>query len=292
MSACSIYRSKRWLAAGLVAIAATAVATAVAGCGSSSQGSAAGASPSPSGRTVQVLVTAQRGDLVQSAAGRLTLVVKSGKTTGVAQVRGPEATLIAAGQPAQLVFFKLPAGFSQAGSGQSGQMPASPPAGFGQGGQMSSPPGMGQGLGQGSFGQGGFRRFGGKTAKGTVTAVTQGANSTAIVRIVVAKLPAGVDSKYTGIASIQVKVLATNAVIVPAAAITGTGGNTTVTVIAGGKTSTRKVVVGQKTLAEAQIVSGLNPGENIVYQRTFRGGFGFPRPGSSGFPQPGSTGGQ
>jgi hypothetical protein len=206
-------------------------------------------------------------------------------------VRGPEASLVAAGQPAQLVFFKLPAGFRQGGAS------ASPPAGFGQGGASASPPAGfgqgGQGFGQGGFGQGGARRFGGKTAKGTVTAVTQGANSTAAVSIAIAKLPAGVTAKYMGIASIQVKVLATNVVIVPAAAVTGSGGNATVTVIAGGKTSTRKVVVGQKTFAEAEIVSGLSAGENIVYQRTF-GGFRFGRPGagSSGFPQPGSAGGQ
>ncbi len=284
MSVRSMDRSRRWWMAGLLAAAVTSAAG-IAGCGSSGQGaSAAGASPSPSGRTVQVLATAHRGDLVQSAAGRVTLVVKSGKTTGVAQVRGPEASLVAVGQPARLVFFKLPAGFGPGGA------PASPPAGFGQGGASASPP---AGFGQGGFGQGGARRFGGKTAKGTVTAVTQGADSTAAVSIAIARLPAGVTAKYMGIASIQVKVLATNVVIVPAAAVTGSGGNATVTVIAGGKTSTRKVVVGQKTLAEAEIVSGLSAGENIVYQRTF-GGLPFDRPGAggSGFPQPGSAGGR
>ena len=284
MSVRSMNRSRRWLMAGLLTAAVTSAAG-IAGCGSSAQGaSAAGASPSPSGRTVQVLATARRGDLVQSAAGRVTLVVKGGKTTGIAQVRGPEASLVAAGQPAQLAFFKLPAGFRPGGAS------ASPPAGFGQGGASANPP---AGFGQGGFGQGGARRFGGKTAKGTVAAVTQGADTTATVRITIAKLPAGVTAKYMGIASIQVKVLATNVVIVPAAAITGSGDNATVTVIAGGKTSTRKVVVGQKTFAEAEIVSGLTSGENIVYQRAF-GGFRFGQPGAgrSGFPQPGSAGGQ
>ena len=74
-------------------------------------------------------------------------------------------------------------------------------------------------------------------------------------------------------ASINAGVLARNVLIVPTAAIKGSGSNTTVQVIVGGKTTTRKVVVGKQTQTESEIVSGLSAGDNVVYERTMRGGF-------------------
>ena len=74
-----------------------------------------------------------------------------------------------------------------------------------------------------------------------------------------------------GIAQIQVKVLASNVLIIPTAAIKGSGGNATVQLLAGGKTSTQSVVVGQQTQTESEITSGLSAGQNVVYTRTFTG---------------------
>ena len=68
--------------------------------------------------------------------------------------------------------------------------------------------------------------------QGTVTAVSAGSNGAVTATITIAKLPAGVTAKYTGIAQIQVKVLASNVLIIPTAAIKGSGGSATVQVLA------------------------------------------------------------
>ena len=119
--------------------------------------------------------------------------------------------------------------------------------------------------------------FRGKTAQGTVTAVSTG-NGAVTATVAIAKLPRGVTAKYTGIAQIQVKVLASDVLIVPTAAIKGSGSSATVQLLQNGKTSTKSVVVGQKTQTEAEITSGLSAGQNVVYTRTFRGRF----PGAPG----------
>jgi hypothetical protein len=187
------------------------------------------------------------------------------------------------------MFFR-PRANGQSGSpfGQSGQSGAP----FPQGGQGS----FGQGgFGQGGSGQGGFdqRRFGGRGTPGTVTAVTPNADGSAAVTIAIKKLPANVTAKSVGFASIQTKVLASNVIIVPTAAIKVSGSSATVQVLSGGKTSARAVVVGQQAGTESEIVSGLSVGENIVWTRSFqRGGFfrgGSPFPGQG---QQGMGGGQ
>ena len=84
-------------------------------------------------------------------------------------------------------------------------------------------------------------------------------------------------------------MLASNVIIIPTAAIKGSGSPATVQVLSGGKTSARAVVVGQQAGTESEIVSGLSVGENIVWTRSFqrggffRGGSPFPGQGQQGF---------
>ena len=129
-----------------------------------------------------------------------------------------------------------------------------------------------------------------------------GSNGAVKATISIAKLPAGVTTKYTGIAQIEVKVLASNVLIVPRAAIKGSGSNATVQLLQNGKTATQSVTVGQQTQTEAEITSGLSAGQSIVYTRTFSGfpggrngnpgqGGGFPggQGGAAPSGQPGQT---
>ena len=269
----------------LALVAAAAVAAVAAGCGSS------GSTPATSrggATSIQVLTTVQRGDLVESAMGSVKLVASKGKTVVVAQVPQQSASSVAKGQTATVMFFRPRANgqcgapFPQGGQGGSGQSGAPFPQG-----------------GQGGFGQGGFgqRGFDGRGTPGTVTAVTLNADGSAAVTIAVKKLPANVTAKSVGFASIQTKVLASNVIIIPTAAIKGSGSPATVQVLSGGKTSARAVVVGQQAGTESEIVSGLSVGENIVWTRSFqrggffRGGSPFPGQGQQGFGggQPGGS---
>ncbi len=258
-----------------VALALVAVAL-VAGCGSSGSSKAAAKT---SGRTVQVLATVRRGNLVETVTGRVQLTSTKSKATGVVQVAGQNASQVAAGQPVTLTFVQLPSGASQ---GQSGQG-FTPPAG--QSGQSQNSQGA-----QGTGGQAAFR--GGKTAQGTVTSVKQGSSGSVTATITIAKLPAGVTAKYIGIAQIQLKVLASNVLIVATAAIKGSGSNATVQLLANGKTQTQSVMVGQHNQTESEITSGLSVGESVIYTRTFTGGFpggGSGQPSGQGFPQGGAA---
>jgi len=275
----------------LALVAAAAVAAVAAGCGSS------GSTPATSrggATSIQVLTTVQRGDLVESAMGSVKLVASKGKTVVVAQVPQQSASSVAKGQKATVMFFQ-PRANGQSGApfpqgGQGGQSGAPFPQGGqgGQGGQSGAPFPQG---GQGGFGQGGFgqRGFDGRGTPGTVTAVTLNADGSAAVTIAVKKLPANVTAKSVGFASIQTKVLASNVIIIPTAAIKGSGSSATVQVLSGGKTSARAVVVGQQAGTESEIVSGLSVGENIVWTRSFqrggffRGGSPFPGQGQQGF---------
>ena len=261
----------------LALVAAAAVAAVAAGCGSS------GSTPATSrggATSIQVLTTVQRGDLVESAMGSVKLVASKGKTVVVAQVPQQSASSVAKGQTATVMFFRPRA------NGQSGA--PFPQGGQGGSGQSGAPFPQG---GQGGFGQGGFgqRGFDGRGTPGTVTAVTLNADGSAAVTIAVKKLPANVTAKSVGFASIQTKVLASNVIIVPTAAIKGSGSSATVQVLSGGKTSARAVVVGQQAGTESEIVSGLSVGENIVWTRSFqrggffRGGSPFPGQGQQGF---------
>jgi hypothetical protein len=285
----SLRQSKRRRAAGLGAgLALMVVAAALAaGCGGSSKA----ATTSGSGRSVQVLATVRRGNLVDSVAGRLQLTSAASKAAvkGIVQVMGQNGSQVAAGQPVTVVFVQRPSGAGQGGLGQgygsgqgngsgqgysSGQSgaPSARPSGVPSGGSGGGYGYGGQGfLGQG--GQGGQGAFGGKIAQGTVTSVSAGGNGSVTAMVTIAKLPSGVTAKYLGIAQIQVKVLASNVLLVPTAAIKGSGGSATVQLLASGKTSTQSVVVGQQAGGESEITSGLSEGQNVVYLRTFTGRF-------------------
>ena len=119
--------------------------------------------------------------------------------------------------------------------------------------------------------------MGGTTVRGTVTSVQHSGTTSATVQIAIAKLPTGVTAKSVGMASINAGVLARNVLLVPTAAIKGSGDNASVQVVANGKTTTTKVVVGTQTRAESEIVSGLSVGDNVVYERT-----GMSVPGAGG----------
>jgi len=269
----------------------TLVAVAAAGCGGSGGSPAAGGAPSSS---IQVLATARRGDIVQSAMGVARIVVSNGKKTVLATIPKQFAATVATGQAATVFFVRFPAsgqnGQSAAPFPQSGQSGAPVP----QNGQSGAPfPQGGQGGFGGDFGAGGLR---GGTA-GTVTAVQRNADGSAAVTIAVKKSPSSVTLKSVGFARIQTKVLAANAVIIPTAAIKGSGASATVQVLSGGKTGARSIVVGQQAGGESEVVSGLTAGENVVYTRSFRrGGFfpngGAPMPGQSGAPFGGQQSGQ
>ena len=215
----------------LIALVAAAVALVAAGCGSSNTTPAA-SSQGRGATSMQVLTPVQRGNLVQSAAGSVKLVKTNGKTVAVATVARQFASSVAAGQTAAVMFFQPRSG-AQSGT----PFPRSSASGapFGQ-------------SGQGGFGQGGF---GGAAARGrgtpgTVTAVKTNADGSATATIAVKKLPATVTAKSIGFATIQTKVLASNAIVIPTAAIKGSGSSATVQVLAGGKTSRRSIVVGQQ----------------------------------------------
>jgi hypothetical protein len=280
---------------GLLLVLAVAVPVVLAACGSSTNKTTSSSSTNSS-RSVQVLYTVKAGNLSDTASGMATLTsTKKGKVTATVAVMGQQASQVAAGQSATVVFVKL--GNRSGGQGAPPGVPsgvASPAAGSGAapgGGQGSG--GASQGFfggsgGQGLSGSGALSRFGGKTATATVTAVQAGGNNSVMATIAIAKLPSGVTSKYTGIAQITVKVLAQNVLIVPTAAIKGSGSSATVQLLQNGKTVTQSVTIGLETQSEAEISSGLSAGDEILYTRTFTGfsgtRSGFPGGQGGGFP--------
>jgi hypothetical protein len=278
------------LAASLALMLATAAFAAACG-GSSKAATTGGSATATAGRSVQVLATARLGNLVESAAGRVKLTSTESKVDvkAVVQVSGQNASQVAAGQSVTVTFIKLPAGAGRfVGSGS--PRPYVGASGAPSGSQGYSGQGSGSG-GQGFPGQGGAGAFRGKTAQGTVTAVSAGSSGPVTATVTIAKLPSGVTTKYTGIAQIQVKVLAGNVLLVPTAAIKGSGSSATVQLLAGGKTTTQSVVVGQQAGGESEITSGLSAGQNVIYTRTFSGQFPGGRsgqPGGQSFPQGGT----
>jgi hypothetical protein len=287
---------RRQGAAVALALAALAAAAAVAvGCGSASSSSSAGAPQGSGATSIQVVATVERGDIVQSVAGSAKLATSNGKTVAVVQVAQQNAASVAIGQKATVMVFR--AGSGGQGYPQPGQsgMPQPDQSGgsFPQGGQSGAPFPQG--------GQGGFdgNRFGGRGTAGTVTEVTTNADGSATVTVALSKKPANASAASTGFASIQTKVLASDVLIIPTAAIKGSDSSATVQVLSGGKTSTVSVEVGQQSGGESEIVSGLSEGQNVVYTRSFqRGAFpgngNGPASGQSGapFPPGGQSGGQ
>ena len=130
--------------------------------------------------------------------------------------------------------------------------------------------------GQGGF-PGGFGQGDRGGTQGTVTAVEVNADGTAAATISVDELPSGVKTKSTGFARIAVEVLAEDVILVPTAAIEGSGSSASVQVLANGKTETRTISTGRQSGAQTEVVSGLNEGENVVYMQSFQG-----VPGGSG----------
>jgi hypothetical protein len=131
---------------------------------------------------------------------------------------------------------------------------------------------------------------------GMVTAVKMNSDGTASATISLDELPSGAKAGSTGFARIEVKVLASDVVLIPAAAVEGSGDSATVQVVANGKTETRTITVGQQSGSMTEVTAGLNEGENVVYSQAFQG---FPggaggAGGQSGMPVPqdGLSGGQ
>jgi membrane fusion protein, macrolide-specific efflux system len=108
------------------------------------------------------------------------------------------------------------------------------------------------------------------TATGTVTSVGTVATSSSGVSSfpVVVTVPGNPTGFYGGdtatVAIIYEQV--PDAVQVPVAAVAETNGQSTVTVVAGGKHTTRAVTTGVRSNGEIQIVSGLKAGEQVVVE--------------------------
>jgi len=288
----------RGAGAALLALLVLAALAAVAsGCGGAGSGGtpAAGATPT----AIQVMATATRGDLTQSAMGQARIAKVGGKEVVVATIDAQNAGSVAAGQTASVFFFKAgQGGFPQGGAsgapvpqGGASGMPVPPGSGMPvpQGSGMPVPQG-----GQGGVPGGGFGRGERGGVAGTVTAVKTNADGTVAATITVAKLPSSATTRSTGFARIEVKVLATDVILIPTAAIKGSGSSATVQVVANGKTETRTITVGRQSGAQTEVVAGLSEGENVVYQQSFRGfpggGGGFPGGGQSGAPFPQQSG--
>lgn len=292
---------RRCLALAGAAVLLVLGAAVTVGCGSASSSSSAGAPQGGSATSIQVLATVQRGDIVQSVMGSAKLATSNGKTVAVVQVAQQNAVSVAIGQKATVMVFRPSSegqGYPQ--PGQSG-MPQPNQTGMPQPNQSGMPQPGQSGFPGGQNGQGDFdgNRLGGRGTAGTVTKVTANADGSATVTVTLSKKPANASATSTGFASIETKVLASDVLIVPTAAIKGSGSSATVQVLSGGKTSTVSVEVGQQSGGSSEIVSGLSEGQNVVYTRSFQGG-GFPgngnrpAPGQSGapFPPAGQTGGQ
>jgi membrane fusion protein, macrolide-specific efflux system len=255
-----------------VALVAT-TAVAAGACGGTSQAATAtGSSGSSSGQTVQTMTTVKRGDLVATLNGKVTLTVSGGKATATTTFTGAGASQVAAGQTVTLIFMGQGGTAGQGSATMSPRPSVAPSAASGGSANGGAPGGVApSGAPNGGApgaGQGGVGRMGGTTVKGTVTSVQHSGATSASVRIAIAKLPSGVTATSVGMAVIDAGVLARNVLLVPTAAIKGSGGSATVQVIVNGKTTTRKVVVGAQTRAESEIVSGLSVGDNVVYERT------------------------
>jgi hypothetical protein len=260
-----------------------ALAAALAGCGSKSSNTpAAGATPT----AIQVMATATRGNLTQSTMGTAKVTKSGGKLLVVATIDAQSASSVVEGQAATVFFLRGGGGFPQAG--QSG-MPQPQGSGMPQGAPSGMPQPQGSGAPFPQGGQGGFPGGQRGGTAGTVTAVTTNSDGSAAATISVDKLPSGAKNGSSGFARIEVKVLASNVVLIPTAAVKGSGSSATVQVSANGTTETRTVTAGQQSDGMTEIVSGLNEGENVVYSQAFRG---FPGGGQSGapFPQGGPSG--
>jgi hypothetical protein len=294
-------RPHRLAGGGIFILLLAAVALAV-GCGGS--GASTGATPDAqaSGQSMQVMATVTRGDLVETSIAPLQLTKNStGGATGVGQLRSSSSVTVAKGQSVVVYFVQRPAGtgqFASPGTGQGSGSSAYPSPGAAQGSGSSAYPSPGtvQGSAQGgAFPGGGAGNFANaKHATATIDSVQKNSDGSLKIQVSIAKLPSGVKGTAFAMARLSSQVLAKDVLLLPREAVSGTGSNATVQVLVGGKTEKRHVVVGKQTQAQAEIASGVNEGDNVIYTRTFRGfggGFGTARPGAGGYPQGSSSGG-
>jgi len=289
-------RAARSAVAALLTILILAALAAVAsGCGGSDAATtpAAGATPT----AIQVMATATRGDLTESVAGMAEVTRAGGELTVVATIDAQSASAVAEGQSASVFFMRggdVPQpGRSGMPRGAPSGMPAPQGSGMPQPGQSGVPAPGGSGMpvpqgGEGAVPQGGFP--GGEAgpsgragAEGTVTAVEMNADGTAAATISVDELPSEVEDGSTGFVRIEVEVLAADVVLIPTAAVEGSGDAATVRVVAAGKTEERGITAGQQSGGMTEVVAGLDEGENVVYTQAFQG---FPGGGRSGMPMP------
>jgi hypothetical protein len=240
---------------------------------------------------MQVMATVTRGDLVETSIAQLQLTKNTtGGAIGVGQVRSSSSVAVTQGQSVVVYFMQRPAGAGQSaspGTGQGSSQYPSPGTGQGSG---SFPPGGDQGAGQaGGFFGGGTAAFANaKHATATIDSVQKNSDGSLKIQVTIAKLPSGVKATAFAMARLSSQVLAKGVLLLPREAISGSGSNATVQVLVNGKTEKRHVVLGKQTQAQAEITSGVNEGDNVIYTRTFRG-FGSPRPGG-GYPQGGASG--
>ena len=266
------------VAAALAAVAALGVLAGA--CGGSSSGSQnAAAQPGQVAPTaMQVLTKVERGDLTESIAAPVKVQALGDKTVVVATVPAASAGSVTSGQSATVLLFNG----AQGGLPQAGQSGMPVPQGSGmpvpQGGQSGMPVPQGAPSGMPQPGQSGMPPGGlpggdisGRGTPGTVTAVKTNADGTASVTIRLDETPADATADSAGFASIATKVLASDVIVIPTAAIKGSGSSATVQVLAGGNTEDRTVQVGQQSGSQAEIVSGLSAGESIVWYRSFPG---------------------
>lgn len=279
----------------LAVLALTAFAAAASGCGGSSSSGAPSAGATPT--AIQVMATATRGDLTQSAMGIAKMTQVGGKLVAVATIDAQNASSVADGQSATVFFIR---GGSFPRAGQSGMpqpqgsgMPEAAPSGMPAPGGSGMPQAGASGAPFSQGGQGGFPGGAGERGgtAGTVTDVQTNSDGTASATISLDKLPSGAKAGSTGFARIDVKVLASNVILVPTAAIRGSGDSATVQVVANGKTETRSVTAGRQSGSMTEVTSGLNEGENVVYSQAFRGFRGARGQSGAPFPQQGGQSG-
>ena len=185
------------------------------------------------------MATATRGDLYQYAMG-------SGQGDGA----GAKPTVVAGVERAELIGGREGPGGDhllplrplppvRADAARPSRQASGAPQSVPSGGSSAAP--FSQGGGSFGGGQGGFPGGERGGVAGTVTAVQINADGTAAVTISVEKLPSSAKLGSTGFARIQVKVLAKNAVLIPTAAVKGSGSSATVQVSANGSTETRTI---------------------------------------------------
>jgi hypothetical protein len=218
-----------------------------------------------------------------------------GEDVVVATIDAQNADAVAAGQTATVFFMRGGQSGMPQGAPSGMPVPEGAPSGMPvpQGSGMPVPQGSGMPLPQG--GQGGFPGGPGQGdrggTQGTVTAVEVNADGTAAATISVDELPSGVKTKSAGFARIAVEVLAEDVILIPTAAIEGSGSSASVQVLANGKTETRPISTGRQSGAQTEVVSGLNEGESIVYMQSFQGAPGAGGQGGMPFPQQGGGSG-